>query len=244
MLKGDLLQLDGIVKKYRLDGRGLPYAHGMITSFLSAPQMIMPSQIMPAVLGCKGEMPVFDGTDEGMGFNSHFFTLYNEIAGQLQDGSYIPLLTLEKSKKDYTYKDAEEWCRGYLAAMNGYISVEDALDDENRVEMLFPITLLAGPKKFLAELSEEKLKAEGSSKDKFLENALEELPSAVLSTNDYNRESINSAPLSPFGNAGGGFDLMNSMGGSPGQVVNSQKVGRNDPCPCGSGKKHKKCCGR
>ena len=23
----------------------------------------------------------------------------------------------------------------------------------------------------------------------------------------------------------------------------SQKVGRNDPCPCGSGKKYKKCCG-
>ncbi|MFQ5901900.1 MAG: SEC-C metal-binding domain-containing protein, partial [Thermodesulfobacteriota bacterium] len=24
----------------------------------------------------------------------------------------------------------------------------------------------------------------------------------------------------------------------------SNKVGRNDPCPCGSGKKHKKCCGK
>jgi preprotein translocase subunit SecA len=23
-----------------------------------------------------------------------------------------------------------------------------------------------------------------------------------------------------------------------------KKVGRNDPCPCGSGKKYKKCCGR
>jgi uncharacterized protein YecA (UPF0149 family) len=22
-----------------------------------------------------------------------------------------------------------------------------------------------------------------------------------------------------------------------------QKVGRNEPCPCGSGKKYKKCCG-
>jgi preprotein translocase subunit SecA len=22
------------------------------------------------------------------------------------------------------------------------------------------------------------------------------------------------------------------------------KVGPNDPCPCGSGKKHKKCCGK
>jgi preprotein translocase subunit SecA len=28
------------------------------------------------------------------------------------------------------------------------------------------------------------------------------------------------------------------------QVVRGKKVGRNDPCPCGSGKKHKKCCGR
>ena len=27
-------------------------------------------------------------------------------------------------------------------------------------------------------------------------------------------------------------------------VVNGPRVGRNDPCPCGSGKKYKKCCGR
>ena len=26
-------------------------------------------------------------------------------------------------------------------------------------------------------------------------------------------------------------------------VVKGDKVGRNDPCPCGSGKKYKKCCG-
>jgi preprotein translocase subunit SecA len=25
---------------------------------------------------------------------------------------------------------------------------------------------------------------------------------------------------------------------------NGKKIGRNDPCPCGSGKKYKKCCGR
>jgi len=27
------------------------------------------------------------------------------------------------------------------------------------------------------------------------------------------------------------------------ETVLSSKVGRNDPCPCGSGKKYKKCCG-
>ena len=27
-------------------------------------------------------------------------------------------------------------------------------------------------------------------------------------------------------------------------VVVDKSVGRNDPCPCGSGKKYKKCCGK
>jgi SEC-C motif domain protein len=26
--------------------------------------------------------------------------------------------------------------------------------------------------------------------------------------------------------------------------IKSEKVGRNDPCSCGSGKKYKKCCGK
>ena len=29
-----------------------------------------------------------------------------------------------------------------------------------------------------------------------------------------------------------------------GTVVKGPKIGRNDPCPCGSGLKYKKCCGR
>lgn len=35
-------------------------------------------------------------------------------------------------------------------------------------------------------------------------------------------------------------------GGSKGNTVRREtpKVGRNDPCPCGSGRKYKKCCGR
>lgn len=29
-----------------------------------------------------------------------------------------------------------------------------------------------------------------------------------------------------------------------GTIRKGEKIGRNDPCPCGSGKKYKKCCGR
>ncbi|KXG78083.1 Protein translocase subunit SecA [Fervidicola ferrireducens] len=41
-------------------------------------------------------------------------------------------------------------------------------------------------------------------------------------------------------------NLSYSHGGSEKQqpVKKGEKIGRNDPCPCGSGKKYKKCCGR
>jgi preprotein translocase subunit SecA len=28
------------------------------------------------------------------------------------------------------------------------------------------------------------------------------------------------------------------------KIVHREKIGRNDPCPCGSGKKYKNCCGK
>lgn len=38
------------------------------------------------------------------------------------------------------------------------------------------------------------------------------------------------------------FDQKNKKVKAPMQEVPQKKVGRNDPCPCGSGKKYKKCC--
>ena len=48
--------------------------------------------------------------------------------------------------------------------------------------------------------------------------------------------------------AGAGGQVTGESAGSDGTVKKQpvkkgQKVGRNDPCPCGSGKKYKKCCG-
>jgi SWIM/SEC-C metal-binding protein len=31
---------------------------------------------------------------------------------------------------------------------------------------------------------------------------------------------------------------------TPKTIIAERKVGRNEPCPCGSGKKYKKCCGK
>jgi preprotein translocase subunit SecA len=42
------------------------------------------------------------------------------------------------------------------------------------------------------------------------------------------------------------FDRMKETAatGPASQVKHADKIGRNDPCPCGSGKKYKKCCGK
>ncbi len=37
--------------------------------------------------------------------------------------------------------------------------------------------------------------------------------------------------------------VTNQEGGMRKPIVKEEKIGRNDPCPCGSGKKYKKCCG-
>jgi len=47
-------------------------------------------------------------------------------------------------------------------------------------------------------------------------------------------------PLTPPGNP---VPSPGNPAPSPGNVARTVKVGRNEPCPCGSGKKYKKCCG-
>ncbi len=49
--------------------------------------------------------------------------------------------------------------------------------------------------------------------------------------------------FSNFSKKGGRWYYVDGKMESPGTYVHAEpKVGRNDPCPCGSGKKYKKCC--
>ncbi len=51
--------------------------------------------------------------------------------------------------------------------------------------------------------------------------------------------------ISQFEKVDGKWMYVDGAMPRPDTVVRSgKKVGRNDPCPCGSGKKYKKCCGR
>ncbi len=60
-----------------------------------------------------------------------------------------------------------------------------------------------------------------------VQNLAEAIPDAVIAIHGHQRK--HTAAHAP----------------GPGRTVkrSTAKVGRNDPCPCGSGKKYKKCCG-
>ena len=62
-----------------------------------------------------------------------------------------------------------------------------------------------------------------------------------------NRQQLNySSPEAALEGQSKGNDKSSTGNGSVGQntVIKEDEPGRNDPCPCGSGKKYKKCCGR
>jgi SEC-C motif-containing protein len=60
-----------------------------------------------------------------------------------------------------------------------------------------------------------------------------------------NGEKLEHHELAEFRKTGGNWYFFDGKMVSAGQYVReAPKVGRNDPCPCGSGKKFKKCCGK
>ena len=67
------------------------------------------------------------------------------------------------------------------------------------------------------------------------------LLSAVPKAQPIKRVQIAKPSEEGFMNFGGGKRVSRPASSTPVRVEN--KVGRNDPCPCGSGKKYKKCCG-
>lgn len=58
-------------------------------------------------------------------------------------------------------------------------------------------------------------------------------------------QEIRHHELASFEKIDGKWIFMDGVVPKPKQVIReTPKVGRNEPCPCGSGKKYKKCCGK
>jgi len=64
----------------------------------------------------------------------------------------------------------------------------------------------------------------------------EEQPVSRTLTRRRSPQDMSGSPISPI-------DFLGGIGVTM-PFIADKKPGRNDPCPCGSGKKYKNCCGR
>jgi uncharacterized protein len=95
-------------------------------------------------------------------------------------------------------------------------------------KFLFPILSLCGDKN-----GDSLLGLPPEIEDRMAEQAPELIPGCVVRIAAYWRRK-GPKQMSVLLNAGPRFEPNRA----------ATKVGRNDPCPCGSGKKFKKCCGQ
>ena len=197
---------------------------GFITAIVSGPEMIVPSEWMAVVWG-DHEGPEFESVEQAERIMDYIMRLSNNIIHTLMDSpeEYCPLLYANKEKgKEYVI--AEEWCDGYLLGIE--MRKEEWLPlskDDDAFSRILPILALS------SKPLDKEVEALVDTEEK-LEKWTNLLPAAVVEIYRFwlERRNIKESTFVP--------DTQNIN-------VYGPKVGRNEPCPCGSGKKLKKCCG-
>jgi uncharacterized protein len=194
---------------------------GLLTGVAIGPETIMPSEWLPLVWG--GEDPVFDDSQEAQAVLGAIMSRYNEIVRQVSDGTFQPILW----KTPDGALIADDWAQGFGLAVSLRVkSWELLLKSKRHALLLFPILALGGGQERLSELG-----LDDDAEPEFLHETARILPACIMGIAEFWRERRTR------GRGGLVTDRITSA------ARFSPKPGRNDPCPCGSGKKFKKCCG-
>lgn len=75
-----------------------------------------------------------------------------------------------------------------------------------------------------------------------LTNIMDVASMEMTETQSENLQSLAEAKVETVSNVVGAEQMPTFRFTKPRPVVRDYKIGRNDPCPCGSGLKYKKCC--
>ncbi|WP_256889808.1 UPF0149 family protein [Acidomonas methanolica] len=186
---------------------------GFLAGVVICPEMILPSEWLPVAL---------DPDEEGDPVLEHesdvqlILRHYNTVLRDLDRGRYAPLFDIDTRHDEVLW---EVWIEGFERAM--------ALRPEAWDDLLIDadedtLRALVGLRQLVAMTN-----AEPDSRDELTTLLTEAAPDLIP---DW-VQTLHAERLS---------NSMDHFSNAPAQ---STKVGRNEPCPCGSGKKYKKCCG-
>jgi len=193
---------------------------GFFAALIAGPENVMPSEYYREVFG--GEMSdacEFGSLGEANEILGLMMRHWNTIASTLfKDEVYVPLLLQDENG----VANGNDWARGFMGGMHmRHDGWAELMDDEEHGGCLVPMMML------FHEHDEDPKMRPGPISPEKREEVIAHMAAGLLVAYRYFR----SHPQ-----AGASACTSEHRRSTP-------KVGRNDPCPCGSGKKYKRCCG-
>jgi uncharacterized protein len=196
------------------DAMDIAMLDGFLTALAIGPHTLPPSAWMPLVWGGEMAWQSREQADRMIGL---VFRHANSIVFHLRDepDTFEPLL-YEREHEGALVPVLDEWCTGFVEGM--------ALDEEGWLplvesaegdELLYPILLFGSEDGAAALRDDPTLEDRSEEFAELLGERIMAIRERWLPTRKQKSTLRREEP----------------------------KVGRNEPCPCGSGKKFKKCCG-
>jgi uncharacterized protein len=205
----------------------LDEAHGYLCAALSGPQPMAEAQWLSEVLG----KPMADSEDLLREAADLLRPFVAALEAELAAGEPPLLLLYPIDGEEGGAGDYFPWCEGYLQGVDAAsedwfdaLGADDETEDSDEIchldELLFTLFLLTGDAEAAAVDAGEEWPS-GEELDRLERECEEKLPQVV-------------SAIHRFWVAQRSIKTIRRV---------APKIGRNDPCPCGSGTKFKKCCG-
>jgi uncharacterized protein len=216
-------RLSGILGRFdNKHPMNLEHLDGFLAALICGPEIVRPSEYLPVI--CGDDMVLedsFNAQSVLQDFLSLIMRHWNVIADTLHSGDvFLPLLLEDESGISH----ANDWAKGFLRGME-LTDWAALLADEKHGGWLVPIFALAHEHDPDPEMRPYKEAIGGEEREKLIVGA-----AAVTRIYRY-------------------FEAQRLLEKQPLDHATTfrrtvPKIGRNDPCPCGSKKKFKQCCGR
>jgi uncharacterized protein len=229
-LADDLLdRLEALLEDPALEeAMRLDEVQGYLCAALSGPTQIDPDDRLVDIFGSEEALD----SDAGREAAEIIGRFAEVLEADLAAGNPPVLLLYPKEESEDSPSDYLPWCQAYLAGVDQaaedwfeYLEDDRSEDAEEQInyldERLFPLMVLTGEAESAAREHGEEW-PEGEERAEIEQDCEEDLPQAVV---DIYRFWLAKRGVATIRN-------------------DEPRIGRNDPCPCGSGKKFKQCCGK
>ena len=202
---------------------------GFFAALHCCPELVMPSEYLPEILGSEDALEneeLFPDVEAAQLFFGLIMHHWNAVGDAFRSGDFfMPFLLEDDEGKAY----GNNWALGFLRGADMRKELwREIVDNEDKASWFVPMLALVHEDDPDPELRTYPEPMTDEQREKLLSGL------SVMVTEMYQY-------FAPHRERNAAAHRDQALFGQ--QEQKARKIGRNDPCYCGSGKKYKKCCG-